>query len=86
MARDGEDFELNARKVKTFELKLLKCDENSATIFVRSGKGFYVRALARDLAKSLGAEGHITYLRRTSVGPFKEESAITLETLSLIHI
>ena len=25
LARDGEDFELNARKVKTFELKLLKC-------------------------------------------------------------
>lgn len=86
LARDGEDFELNARKVKTFELKLLNCDENSATIFVRSGKGFYVRALARDLAKSLGAEGHITYLRRTSVGPFKEESAITLETLQKMCI
>lgn len=86
LARDGEEFELNARKVKTFELKLLKSDENSATIFVRSGKGFYVRALARDLAKSLGAEGHITYLRRTSVGPFKEESAITLETLQKMCI
>ena len=32
--------------------------------------GTYVRALARDLGAALGAGGHLTALRRTSVGPF----------------
>lgn len=86
LARDGEEFELNPRKVKTYELEIREVTENSATIFVKSGKGFYVRALARDLAKALGTEGHITYLRRTSVGPFKEETAITLEKVQELCI
>lgn len=86
LARGGEEFELKPRKVQTFELNLLECTDDEAKIFVRSGKGFYVRALARDLAKSLGAEGHITYLRRTSVGPFKEETAISLENVQKMCI
>lgn len=81
LAREGEDFELSARIVKTHDLKLISNSSESASFFVRSGKGFYVRALARDMAKALGTEGHIIKLRRTSVGPFKEESAKTLETL-----
>ncbi len=86
LAREGEDFELKSRKVVTYELQLLECHEDEAKIFVRSGKGFYVRALARDLAKALGAEGHVTYLRRTSVGPFKEESAISLDNIQKMCI
>ncbi len=81
LARDGEDFELKPRKVMTFELTMTANDGISASFFVRSGKGFYVRALARDLAHALGTEGHIIKLRRTSVGPFKEETALTLDSL-----
>lgn len=86
LARDNQEFELRARKVVTFELKLLESSIDEAKIFVRSGKGFYVRALARDLAKKLGTEGHIIYLRRTSVGPFKEETAISLENVQKMCI
>ena len=47
------------------------------------------RDLARgpgNLAQALGAEGHVSYLRRTRVGPFSEENAITLEKLEeLVH-
>jgi tRNA pseudouridine55 synthase len=86
LARDGEEFELKPRKVLTYELRLQDNDQETASFFVRSGKGFYVRALARDLANVLGAQGHIIYLRRTSVGPFKQESAITLENLQKMCI
>lgn len=86
LARDGEDFELSARKVVLYSADILETQIDSATIKVHSGKGFYIRALARDLAKQLGTEGHIIYLRRTQVGPFKEESAITLENLQKMCI
>jgi tRNA pseudouridine55 synthase len=86
LARDGEEFELASRKVQTFALQLIANDSVSASFFVRSGKGFYVRALARDLCQKLGAEGHIIVLRRTSVGPFKQETAITLENLEKMCI
>ena len=82
LARDGETPEMVARPV------FLRCatlvdmpDADHATIEIVSGKGFYVRSLARDLATKLGAEGHVSALRRTAVGPFHESAAITLETL-----
>ena len=40
-----------------------------------------MRSIARDLGRALGCFGHIAELRRTSVGPFDIESAISLETL-----
>ena len=43
-------------------------------------KGYYVRALARDLAASLGTLGHLTALRRTRSGPFELDEAMPLDT------
>ena len=45
------------------------------------GKGAYVRALARDLGEALGCLAHVSALRRTSVGPFTLEQAVTLDAL-----
>ena len=47
----------------------------------RCGKGTYVRALARDLGRALGALGHVAALRRTRVGAFGEDEAVTLAEL-----
>src|SRR5262249_32165324 len=44
--------------------------------------GTYIRALARDLGGALGTGGHLTALRRTSVGPYGLSQARTLEDLS----
>ena len=82
LARDGEIPELKARPVLLIEARLVDVpDADHATIECQCGKGFYVRALARDLAAALGAEGHVSALRRTGVGPFHESAAITLEKL-----
>lgn len=86
LARGGDDFELNARKVVLYDAQLVGVTADTATIEATCGKGFYVRALARDLAQKLGAEGHISALRRTQVGPFKEAAAITLEKLEKLCI
>jgi tRNA pseudouridine55 synthase len=82
LARDGETPEMKPRPVLLKEATLVDMpDADHATIECRCGKGFYVRSLARDLATALGAEGHVSALRRTSVGPFHESAAITLEKL-----
>ncbi len=48
------------------------------------GKGTYVRSLARDMGRSLGCFGHVSALRRVSVGPFGEETMISLEELEAV--
>ncbi len=57
-----------------------------ASFRVTCGKGMYVRSLARDLALALGTCGHVSALRRTRVGPFGLDRAISLENLeNLAH-
>ena len=81
-ARAGEDFVLASRIIDVHAFALLEIiDENQARFTVTSGKGAYMRALARDLAIALGTCGHLSDLRRMSVGPFDESASISLEKL-----
>ena len=57
--------------------------DDLATFRFRSGKGFYIRALVRDLAAKLGVEGHVWRLRRTAVQAFTEAESVTLDELQL---
>ncbi|ODA66358.1 tRNA pseudouridine synthase B [Methyloligella halotolerans] len=82
LAREGSDFELAARTVTIDSLDLVDMpDSDHAVIETQCGKGTYIRSLARDLARNLGARGHVSALRRTRVGPFTESAAISLEKL-----
>jgi tRNA pseudouridine55 synthase len=85
LARDDEDFELAARRVSIDSLTLADHpDPDHCELETHCGKGTYVRALARDLGRALGALGHVEQLRRTRVGPFGEERAITLAALKAL--
>jgi tRNA pseudouridine55 synthase len=82
LARDGEAVELEPRMVSIYELEIVEAPSPDLTrLICDCGKGTYVRSIARDLGRALGCFGHIAALRRTSVGPFSEENAISLETL-----
>ena len=87
LARAGESVDLAARIVTIHSLEAVETvDADHITLAMRCGKGTYVRAVVRDLAMALGAEAHVAMLRRTFVGPFSEENAITLEKLEdLVH-
>jgi len=85
LARDGEEFEISSREVTVYEAELLNIpDPDHATFRVVSGKGFYIRALARDLAQALGAEGHVSQLRRTRVGALDEARSVSLAALEAL--
>jgi len=83
LARDGQTFELATRMVTVHQLTISAhhADANVTTFTCDCGKGTYVRSLARDMGRRLGCYGHVTMLRRTRVGPFQEQSAISLDKL-----
>ena len=82
LAREGEKVELEPRPVRIETLALLDMPApDTAMLEARCGKGTYVRALARDMGRSLGCLGHLVALRRTLVAPFHETQAVTLEIL-----
>jgi tRNA pseudouridine55 synthase len=84
--RDGETVQLAARPVTVsrFDLLAQRPEDQyvDLDVVVDCTSGTYVRALARDLGTTLGVGGHLTALRRTRVGPFAIEDALTLEQLA----
>ncbi|MBO1328248.1 tRNA pseudouridine(55) synthase TruB [Acetobacter suratthaniensis] len=83
MARDGRPPELPPRPARVDRFELIdRPDADTAVFEVESGKGVYMRALARDVALAAGTVGHITVLRRLRVGPFLESDAIMLDKLA----
>jgi len=85
LARADEPVVLAPRRVRIESLELVgRPDPDHAVFVVRSGKGAYMRSLARDIARALGTVGHVSALRRTAVGPFAEHQAISLETLATL--
>ena len=81
LARDGEEVVLAPRQVEVFQARLLRCEPDQAEFEIRCGKGTYVRAWVRDIAKALGTVGYVSDLRRTRIGGFSTETAIPLENL-----
>jgi len=82
LARDGETVVLEARPVFIDSLQLVDMPDAATSVFeARCGKGTYVRALARDMGRLLGCHGHVIALRRTRVGPFEEDAAVTMDDL-----
>jgi len=85
LARDGEQVELAARPVEIGRLELVNVpDRDHAVLEAECGKGTYVRSLARDLGRALGCFGHVSALRRAAVGPFTQETMISLEQLEAL--
>lgn len=80
-ARDGEEIELEPRPVTVHEIAAgnfrVEGECLDLEIRVRCSSGTYIRAIARDLGAALGVGGHLTALRRHSVGPFTLDDAIT---------
>jgi tRNA pseudouridine55 synthase len=79
LARRGAEVELRGRKVQIYGIDVLAYEYPRLEIEVRCGKGTYIRSLARDLGERQGCGGLIATLRRTRVGPFAVEDALSLD-------
>jgi len=81
LARKGKEVPLAARRVTVRETRLLSIGPDGFRAFLAVSKGFYVRALPRDLGARLGIPLTVSELRRTRVGAFRVEDAVTLDVL-----
>lgn len=84
LARKGIEVERAPRQVIIHALRWLALDEQQLTLEVRCSKGTYVRTLVEDIAQALGTAGHVVALRRTQLGPFRDDrmwSQAALEAL-----
>ena len=79
LARQDKPVNLPARPIQVHNIKLLSYEWPVATVAITSGKGFYVRSLARDLGEALGTGGCCRNIRRTAVGPFTIDEAVHLD-------
>ena len=86
LTRAGAAPQLAARPVTVYAFAVTRVapagDVLDLDATIRCSSGTYVRALARDLGAALGTGGHLTALRRTAVGPYRLDQALTLEDLS----
>lgn len=84
LARGGQKVNIKPRLIQVHELKLVSMDyvNNSANFSMVCGSGVYVRSIARDLGIALNCFGHVTELRRTMVGDFKQDDSLTIDQLT----
>jgi tRNA pseudouridine55 synthase len=81
LSRAGEVVELKPREVHVETLRIVDHTGDTTIFEAQCGKGTYVRSLARDMGEILGCYGFVSALRRTAVGPFHLEDAVTLDQL-----
>ena len=83
--RDKQNFILNAKKVYLKSITYKNTYKNTSEFTIESGRGFYVRSLARDIAQKLNTYAHVIELKRTKVGNFINNTSILLDDLLKIR-
>jgi tRNA pseudouridine55 synthase len=81
LARRGEAVELKPVQVTVYSIEAVDISLPDLRFAVRCSSGTYVRSIARDLGSALGVGAHLQSLRRTRVGTFNVEQAVTLDQL-----
>ena len=82
LARKGQAVELQTRPVRVYGIEFLDYQWPHLRLRIDCGRGTYIRAIARDVGSALGVGGHLTELRRTRVGRFAVDQAVTVERLT----
>lgn len=78
-ARAGETVDIKSRKVTISEFEITHFENNEADFRVVCSKGTYIRSLANDFGKALNSGAHLAALRRTKIGDFNVENAVSIE-------
>ncbi|MBU2928058.1 tRNA pseudouridine(55) synthase TruB [Winogradskyella psychrotolerans] len=86
-ARAGEEVEIKSRQVEITEFEITEIMSSPALnssflelkFRVVCSKGTYIRSLANDFGKALKSGGHLSELRRTGIGDFRVDDALTPE-------
>lgn len=81
-ARRGEEVIVKSRKVTFYEVEITAIQLPYVSFRVRCSKGTYLRSFAYDFGKALNSGGYLTKLRRTRIGDFHVNDALSVEDLA----
>lgn len=87
LARRGHDVSLEAKEISIYAIEHIDIKQSKDIIDVefdvRCSSGTYIRAIARDIGNELEVGGHLTTLRRTVIGEFSVNDAVSIEKLRI---
>lgn len=78
-ARAGETVEIKSRKITIESFEITQINDRFLDFKVVCSKGTYIRSLAHDFGKALNSGAHLSALRRTKIGDFTVEEALSIE-------
>jgi tRNA pseudouridine55 synthase len=78
-ARSGEEVEIAFRTVTISEFEITNIELPKIDFKVVCSKGTYIRSLANDFGKALNNGAHLSALRRTKIGDFSVENAVSID-------
>jgi tRNA pseudouridine55 synthase len=84
LARKGEEVKTQAREITLYSFDLESVDFPTLHFRVQCSKGTYIRSLANDFGKALNNGAHLTQLRRTAIGTYTVENAISIEDFEVL--
>ena len=79
LARAGETTEIKERQVTVHDFELTTIYLPKVDFRIACSKGTYIRSMAHDYGAALNNGGHLSALRRTAIGNYRVENALTLE-------
>ncbi|MGB1316854.1 MAG: tRNA pseudouridine(55) synthase, partial [Flavobacteriales bacterium] len=88
LARAGKEVKLNTKRIEIKEFEITSVTKSGDVIEVdfrvACSKGTYIRSLAFDFGKALKSGGYLSALRRTRIGDFSVEDAITIDQFQFL--
>ncbi|MAM29759.1 MAG: tRNA pseudouridine(55) synthase TruB [Flavobacteriaceae bacterium] len=82
-ARAGEKVDIPTRSVHISTFEITNIDLPNVSFRVACSKGTYIRSLAHDFGKALNNGAHLSALRRTKIGDFTVDKAVSIEEFEL---
>jgi len=86
LARKGKVVKRKPRQIIIHDIKILECNLPRLELYIHCSKGTYIRSIAHDLAKKLHSAGHLTALKRSAIGDFTSEQALSVDQLKKIFL
>lgn len=81
LARAGKEVNLEARPVTIYDNTLQQYDYPNITFTSHVGSGTYIRSLVEDIGGRLQTGAYMTELRRTKIGDYSVDDAVSVENL-----
>ena len=83
-ARIGEEVEIKSKPITIYEFEITKIDNNKVSFRIVCSKGTYIRSIARDFGLALNTGAHLIELRRTKIGQYSINEALSPENSNKI--